>query len=383
MLDAMNSALPPDDSFDSHGTPESQISDSEDSSSVPNSPIPPRRSAEARQQESGKLAEPYLARPMETTPPGPSLGSGFVGEQMKSAATGWLVPVALFLATCLSTFFAGAMTWEPHRVLAAFGSGAEAEVVLMGVRQTILRFGGQGFVYMLCVVAILFAHEMGHYVATRIYRIPSTLPFFIPFPIAPIGTMGAIIAMKGQQADRKEIFDIGLAGPIAGLVFAIPLVWFGVAGIEPGSAGSGTYRYDLPLIVRWMYAILHPNAPAITEIYASQVNAMFMAGWVGLLITGLNMLPLSQLDGGHVTYTLFGQHSRWIARAFVGLAVCYMVTSWTFIWAPMLLLVFLIGIYHPPTANDRVPLGGVRVAIGWLSLLIPILCFPPRGLMPY
>ena len=123
-----------------------------------------------------------------------------------------LVPVALLIATCASTFFAGAMSWEPHNVFNSFQT-MPAEDATMQLRQEILRSGGQGLVYMLCVISILFAHEMGHYIATRIYRIPSTLPFFIPFPIAPIGTMGAVIAMKGQEANRKEIFDIGIAGP--------------------------------------------------------------------------------------------------------------------------------------------------------------------------
>lgn len=93
-------------------------------------------------------------------------------------------------------------------------------------------------------------------------------------------------------------------------------------------------------------------------------------------------MPVSQLDGGHVTYTLFGKHSRWIARAFVGIAISYMVLNNVTIWFLMLILVFVIGIYHPPTSNDAVPLGKWRVALGLASLLIPVLCFPPRGLMP-
>jgi membrane-associated protease RseP (regulator of RpoE activity) len=294
------------------------------------------------------------------------------------------------------------MSWEPHVVVgAAIGlvgeelglvsppeeranvrrapTGAE---LAMDIRQTILRYAGQGFTYMVCVIAILFAHEMGHYVATRIYKIPSTPPFFIPFPIAPIGTMGAVIAMKGQQADRREIFDIGIAGPLAGLVFAIPILWVGVGQMEPVAPSFGTYKYDLPLLVRWMYSVRHPAAPMLTEVTANQVNAMFMAGWVGLLITGLNMMPVSQLDGGHVTYTLFGRYSRWIARAFVGVALTYMILNRVYIWMLMLALVFLIGLYHPPTSDDSVPLGKWRIGLGLASLLIPILCFPPRGLMP-
>ena len=236
---------------------------------------------------------------------------------------------------------------------------------------------------MVCVIAILFAHEMGHYVMTRVYKVPSTLPFFIPFPFAPMGTMGAVIAMKSQAADRKEIFDIGIAGPIAGLVFALPIVWYGVAQLDVSAPMAGSYRYDLPLLIRWMYSLMHPGAPAITEVYSSQVSAMFMAGWVGLLITGLNMLPLSQLDGGHVTYTLFRAHSRWIARLFVAVAIAYMAYQRIVIWMLMLVLIFFIGLYHPPTADDRVSLGKLRVVCGVLSLLIPIFCFPPRGLIPF
>ena len=122
----------------------------------------------------------------------------------------------------------------------------------------------------------------------------------------------------------------------------------------------------------------------IEFLYASQVNAMFMAGWVGLLITGLNMLPVSQLDGGHVTYTLFGKHSRTIALAFIGVAVAYLIYSYITYkvmgWIVMLLLILVIGIYHPPTSDDSVPLGRGRIVLGACSLFIPLLCFPPRGL---
>lgn len=331
-------------------------------------------------------SEPYLAEPIGDakvsvrSPVYPRLSK----QHLRSVSTSWALPLFLLVATCLSTFFVGAMSWEPHRIFGMFQTG-DSESVAMLVRRIVLRHSGEGFVYMSCVILILFAHEMGHYIATRIYRIPSTLPFFIPFPIAPIGTMGAVIAMKGQQANRKEIFDIGIAGPLAGLVFAIPIIWYGVAQLDP-TAGvaspAGSYRYDLPLLVRWMYAILHPDAPALTQVYASQVNAMFMAGWVGLLITGLNMMPLSQLDGGHVTYTLFGSHSRTIAIAFLILAIGFMVVTGTYIWSLMLVLVMFIGIFHPPTSDDTVPLGTARVVLGWTSLLIPVLCFPPRGLLP-
>jgi len=295
----------------------------------------------------------------------------------------WL-PVLLLVATCVSTFVAGAMSWEPSALISMLlGNGyISAEAGQMDARQTVLRHAGQGAIYMSCIIAILFAHEMGHYIATRIYKIPSSLPFFIPFPIAPVGTMGAVIAMKGQRANRKEIFDIGIAGPLAGLVLAIPIVWYGVAHLDITQPRGGSYRYHLPLLAQWMYAWMNPDSPVLREVYSSQMNATFMAGWVGLLITGLNMLPVSQLDGGHVTYTMFGSFSRWIARAFIVSALAYMVITRTMIWTLMLLLVFFIGLYHPPTSDDSVPLGRGRMILGAFSLLIPVLCFPPKGLIP-
>lgn len=342
----MNSDLPPEDSINSSSQADADIPGSDMSSSS---------------------REPFLAKAADEPLKLPRLTEDHLG----SPKVAWWIPVGLLIATCLSTFYAGSMSWEPQLV---FESGLQA-------RQAILRGAGQGLVYMVCVIAILFAHEMGHYLATLFYKIPSTPPFFIPFPFAPIGTMGAVIAMKGQQADRKEIFDIGIAGPLAGLVLAIPILWMGVGQLDLDGPRFGSYRYDLPLLARWMYALRHPSAAPLTELAPGQVSAMFMAGWVGMLITGLNMMPLSQLDGGHVTYTLFGKHSRWIARAFVGVAISYMVINRVFIWALMLGLVFFLGLYHPKTSNDNVPLGKWRVALGLISLLIPILCFPPRGLI--
>jgi len=370
MLWAMNSALPPDDPLDQ---PLANPSDA--ASDISANKFPPAR-----------RKEPYLAIPHDETESFSPVEPALSEYHLRSQRTQLWLPIFLFLATCLSTFLAGLLLWEPNRIF--YGISADP-IRVMAERQAILRLidVGRGLAYMVCVIGILFAHEMGHYVVTRIYKIPSSLPYFIPFPIAPIGTMGAVIAMKGKQANRKEIFDIGIAGPLAGLVLAIPIAWYGVASLDLSNPGYGTYRYDLPLIVRWMYAFIHPGAPAVRDIYASQVNAMFMAGWVGLLVTGLNMLPVSQLDGGHVTYTIFSSYSRRITRAFVVGAVAYMSYQYLFkgeppIWILMLILIFLIGLYHPPTSDDTVPLGWRRIVLGLISLAIPVVCFPPRGLIP-
>src|SRR3954471_16297070 len=126
------------------------------------------------------------------------------------------------------------------------------------VRLAILENWRGGLIYMACVLAILLTHEMGHFVMTVIYRVRATLPLFIPLPISSIGTMGAVIAMDGSKADRKEIFDIGLAGPLAGLVVAIPIVWIGILRLNL-SASPGGFEFGLPLIVQWLMQYLRPD----------------------------------------------------------------------------------------------------------------------------
>jgi membrane-associated protease RseP (regulator of RpoE activity) len=248
-------------------------------------------------------------------------------------------------------------------------------------RYTILSNWQQGLTYMVAVLAILFAHEMGHFITTLLCRIPASLPFFIPFPLSPIGTMGAVIGMAGYRANRRQIFDIGIAGPIAGLVVAIPILVVGLQQFDPTTPKLGQLSFDCPLIMRMMMPLLHPEASNIDQIWVSQLNPMLMAAWVGLLITGLNMLPLSQLDGGHVVYCLFLEKGNWIARGFLMFSIAYIVLFDALIWMLMIVLVTLMGVDHPPTANDRVPLGWFRTALGYTSLVIPFLCFPARGLI--
>jgi membrane-associated protease RseP (regulator of RpoE activity) len=213
----------------------------------------------------------------------------------------------------------------------------------------------------------------------------ASLPFFIPLPISPFGTMGAVIAMDGRQADRRQIFDIGLAGPLAGLVIALPVMWIGVEKLDLSPGHS--YNLQAPLIMRLAIDYLHPGQynPAV-GISLDNINAWLMAGWVGLLVTGLNMLPVSQLDGGHVTYALFGRRAHWLARAFMGVAFLYIaivsIAERTAPpWIVMVALVLLIGTDHPPTRDDTVKLGWFRTALGYASLAIPIFCFVPNPIV--
>lgn len=288
-----------------------------------------------------------------------------------------VLPVVLFVATCVSTFFVGAMGWMPMYYM----TRALGEQNWMAARQAVLEHWQEGLTYGCCVLLILFAHEMGHFVATLIHRIPASLPFFIPMPFNPIGTMGAVIAMQGMKADRKQMFDIGIAGPIAGLVFAVPIMIYGIMVLDLTEPGVGQVAFGSPLAVRWVLEYMQPPGYESGDlVYLNQMNPYFMAGWVGLLITGLNMLPVGQLDGGHVTYALLGKGAHWIARIFLVIALVFMIATQNHIWGLMLFLVILMGPDHPPTRNDDAELGVVRVILGIASLSIPFLCFAPNGL---
>jgi membrane-associated protease RseP (regulator of RpoE activity) len=222
---------------------------------------------------------------------------------------------------------------------------------------------------------------MGHFLMTVRYRIPASLPYFIPLPLTPLGTLGAVIGMDGKKANRRQLFDIGIAGPLAGLVFAVPILIAGVWTMDLTVPPAGTYVIDIPIFARWLFEVLQPNVYHRGMFLTSaQLNPLFMAGWVGMLVTGLNMMPVSQLDGGHVLYTLFGRAAHLMARALIFGLIVYVVFWGANIWAVMLVLVILIGIDHPPSADDSVSLGWFRHLLGYASFAIPILCLPPKGI---
>jgi Zn-dependent protease len=296
-----------------------------------------------------------------------------------------VLPLVLFLLTCASTFFVGAAGWMPGEyLLSDIRPTADPDPFFyIGLRQSILRRWHDGLIYMGCVLAILLTHEMGHFVMAWIYRVRASWPYFVPLPITAIGTMGAVIGMEGSKADRRQIFDIGLAGPLAGLVVAIPIIWIGASQLDL-SVPPRLYEFGQPLAVEWLLKHLHPESYRPNMgIGVNQLNPYFMAGWVGLLVTGLNMMPVSQLDGGHVMYGLFGRAAHWVARLFMLFVFIYMGAMLYLFntppyWLLMAVLVLLMGTDHPPTRDDSVPLGWFRVVLGVLSLLIPVFCFAPN-----
>jgi membrane-associated protease RseP (regulator of RpoE activity) len=223
-------------------------------------------------------------------------------------------------------------------------------------------------------MGVLSAHEAGHFVAAAVHRIPATLPLFIPMPVLLTGTLGAVIGMEGSRADRRQLFDIAIAGPIAGLVVALPVL---AAGMLLGTAAD-TSPFATPPVAAWMQSLLRPDlAPG----QALAPNALLMAGWVGLLVTGLNMIPVSQLDGGHVSYALFGRRAHWLARGILLAAITAIVVLGRYNWIAMVVIVALMGTDHPPIREDGRPLGLGRTLLGLVSLLIPIVTFMPEPLL--
>lgn len=271
--------------------------------------------------------------------------------------------IYLYLATCLTTFAAGTVGWQP---------------VVLGLYDGFLidlsEHWSRGLIYMISVMAILSAHEAGHFVAAWQHHIPATLPFFLPLPVMLTGTLGAVIGMEGSRADRKQLFDIALAGPLAGLVVAVPLFIVGLVWAQPAEASM----FSMPLLATWLLGLIRPDWP-IGQVLSP--NAFLMAGWVGFLVTGLNMIPISQLDGGHVCHALFGHRSRGVARAVLLGAITAIIISGANHWVLMIVIITFMGVDHPPIRNESQPLGRIRTVLGLASLVIPVITFMPEPLV--
>lgn len=237
----------------------------------------------------------------------------------------------------------------------------------------------EGATFSASLLAILFSHEMGHYLACRYYRVNATLPYFIPAPpLFLAGTFGAFIKIRSAIPSRRALFDIGLAGPLAGFIVAIPLSFAGVLTVGPPLPPQDHLLYfNDPLMFRliaWLTGTpLDPNSPT---------NPYYMAAWIGLLVTSLNLMPVGQLDGGHGTFALFGARShRIIGRlAFITMSVLAVLGFWWhgspsgFLYA--VLLGIMMKVPHPQTAVME-PLGTKRIVIAIVTLIVFVLCFWP------
>ncbi|MEQ1946009.1 MAG: site-2 protease family protein [Bryobacteraceae bacterium] len=238
-----------------------------------------------------------------------------------------------------------------------------------------------GLPFSLALLAILLTHEMGHYVAARYYRVDCTLPFFLPAPTL-IGTMGAFIRIRSRIPSKRALFDIGIGGPLSGFVALLfPLaIGLSYSKVIPGIAEQGDLMFGTPLLIRLFEMIQFPGIP-VSDIY---LHPMARASWVGLLATALNLLPIGQLDGGHILYAFVGEKTRVLTRIFLGallvLGSVQVVTSqfrngysWLF-WATVL---FFIARKHPVIYDPR-PLSKTRQWLGFAALVVLILSFTPN-----
>lgn len=238
-----------------------------------------------------------------------------------------------------------------------------------------------GLSFSLSLLFILISHEMGHYVACRIYRVDATLPYFIPTPpmIGPAGTFGAFIKILSPMPSRKAVFDIGVAGPIAGFVALIPIAIVGVVTMQtvtPEQHSAGALVFTDPLFMRLIGFAFG------TDVSLGLGNPFYFAAWVGLLVTALNLIPSGQLDGGHAIYAVFGERVHyWTGRiAFVVMATCSIVGFIYFGSPSGFLIAVLLGVMmriKHPEPWDQTPLDAKRKAVAFLTLIIFILCFVP------
>jgi membrane-associated protease RseP (regulator of RpoE activity) len=300
--------------------------------------------------------------------------------------------VYLFLATVVSVFFAGAE--YVYR-------GPEPAGFVAWLR-TLLdpHFLITGYAFAVPLLAILLTHEFGHYFAARYHRVPASLPYFIPLPfLSPFGTMGAVIGMRGTIRSRSALLDIGAAGPLAGLVVALPVLWWGIAASPVSALPKGAYTQEGQSILYWILKrIIHGPIPDGSDVV---LHPTAMAGWVGLLVTMLNLIPFGQLDGGHIAYALFGpkqnRFAMWVRRSLlgllaynvavffvpillhtsklsVGLAIANSLT-WLVWYALLGLLARLGGREHPPFEPG--PLSPGRRIVAWLCLILFVMLFMP------
>lgn len=290
------------------------------------------------------------------------------------------VNVMLFLLTVLSTLFWGAYWMMIHETInSALGPFDFLRRVL---EHPALLYKGVG--YAGAIMLILLSHEMGHYLACVYYGIDATLPFFIPAPIVGTGTFGAFIRIRSPFPNRKSLFDVGLAGPLAGFIVAIPFLYLGLKWsiqVPMSAVSPETGSFGEPLIFQlFSHFLLKPGM-------ATYLHPIGFAVWFACLATALNLLPIAQLDGGHVSYALFRNKAYYITWIFfigvLGLAVYGFTRSWMagvqwLVYSVLLLgLRKLAGFKHPPTMDDESSIGLARKIWGVIALIVFILTFMP------
>ncbi len=277
--------------------------------------------------------------------------------------------ILLFLLTLVSALMLGA---EMAGNFAAHRSVVDVDIS-WAVFSRLLQHPAElwaGAPYAFTLLGVLLAHEMGHYLTCRYYRIDATYPYFIPAPTL-IGTLGAFIRIRSPLVTRRELFDVGISGPIAGFVIALPVLLLSAwhAGVQ-AAVPSGNIALGSPLAQDLAARLFHPGVPG-ARLALSPAG---YGAWVGLFATALNLLPMSQLDGGHIIYAVFGRKHRYISLGFFVALFPLGILCWVgwLVWAGLMLL---IGLRHPAPLMDEGRLDSGRKAMAVLALAMFVLCF--------
>lgn len=264
-----------------------------------------------------------------------------------------MINLLLFLATIITTLWAG--TWlrgeSPLQDLSYLRLGVPFSFTLM---------------------SILLVHELAHYFTSRCYKIKTSLPYFIPAPTF-LGTFGAVIKMKSPMPNRRALLDVGISGPLAGFVLSLVAVTVGL-NLSPvvSEAPEGAFELGTSALFTLMTNLTKGPLP---QGYSIMLHPVAFAGWIGLLITAINLLPAGQLDGGHIAYSLLGRRHSLLARfVFFGMLGLSLLWPGWFLWA---LLIFAFGLKHPPPLDDITPLDKKRKVLALVALIIFILTFVP------
>ena len=231
-----------------------------------------------------------------------------------------------------------------------------------------------GLPFSLTLLLILLTHEMSHYIASRMHNVSATLPYFIPAP-SIIGTFGAIIKMKPPIPDRRSLIDIGASGPIGGFIVAVIACIAGLymSDVRPAGELQEGITFGSSLLFTFLSKVVLNIDP---EKYDVILHPVAFAGWIGFLVTSLNLLPIGQLDGGHIIYALFGENHERISKVTLPVLVILGIFLWPgwLIWAVLMLV---LGYRHPPVVYPHIQLDRKRKIVGWISLAIFILTFTP------
>jgi membrane-associated protease RseP (regulator of RpoE activity) len=279
--------------------------------------------------------------------------------------------VLLFVLTIATTLVVGAGHY------ADFLSEFVGRELPMPIPALLVR----GIWYSGTILAILGSHELGHYFACRYYDVDASLPFFLPLPPPfPTGTLGAFIRIREPIPSKRMLFDIGVAGPIAGFAIAVPALFIGLAMSHivrlPPTMPPGTLYLGEPLLFKFAAWTIWGSTP---DGYSLYMHPMAFAAWFGLLATALNLFPIGQLDGGHISYAVLGPRSTYVTFLMIGVAIAlaWFSSSWI-VWTGLMVAMLLIfGPRHPRVFDEHVPLDRVRLLLALFALAMFVLCFTP------